>query len=141
MTPLESLPPNEVAPLGGRTAGTLRREAEAAGHRFLHADCCEAQDKPGVMAALGRGLVLPACFGANLDALYDCLTDLEPEPGAAAPGLVVVVEHLPSAPGFDADQRAALLEVLCDAAAEFAGRGVAFRAFWSLSRGARSALP
>jgi RNAse (barnase) inhibitor barstar len=141
MTPLESLPPNAVAPLAGRTASTLRREAQAAGHRFLHADCCDAHDKPGVMAALGRGLVLPGCFGANLDALYDCLTDLEPAPGAAAPGLVLVVEHLPGSPGFGAEQRDALLEVLRDVAAEFAGRGVAFRAFWSLSRGAGSAPP
>ncbi|RPH44030.1 MAG: barnase inhibitor [Burkholderiales bacterium] len=140
MTPLESLPPNAVEPLADRKVAALRRLARASGQRFLHADCADARDKAGVMSALARGFGLPAHFGANLDALYDCLTDLEPEPGASAPGLVLVVEHLPRAPGFGDEARDALLEVFRDAADGFAERGVAFRAFWSLS-GARRAPP
>ena len=141
MTPLESLPPNALERLADRRIATLRREAQAAGQRFLHADCSEARDKAGVMAALARGFALPSHFGANLDALYDCLTDLEPEPGARVPGLVLVLERLPGPPGFDDDARDALLEVFRDAADAFGERGVAFRTFWSVSRGARPAPP
>jgi RNAse (barnase) inhibitor barstar len=141
MTPLESLPPNAVERLADRRPATLRRQAHEAGQRFLHADCSGARDKAGVMAALARGFALPSHFGANLDALYDSLTDLEPEPGARAPGLVLVVERLPGPPGFDADARDALLDVFRDAADAFGERGVAFRTFWSVSRGARPASP
>jgi RNAse (barnase) inhibitor barstar len=141
MTPLESLPPNAVERLADRRPATLRRQAHAAGQHFLHADCSEAGDKAGVLAALARGFALPAHFGSNLDALYDCLTDLEPKSGASAPGLVLVVERLPGPPGFDDDARDALLDVFRDAAETFGERGVAFRTFWSVSRGVRPAPP
>ncbi|MFN9771216.1 MAG: barstar family protein [Burkholderiales bacterium] len=137
MTALDRLPAQAVLPLGARRPDALRRQAERAGHRWLHADCSAAHDKAGVMAALASGLVLPAHFGANLDALYDCLTDLEPSQGAAGPGLVLLVDGLPDGPGFDAGQREALLDVLRDAADRFAERGIAFRAFHSVRRGAR----
>jgi RNAse (barnase) inhibitor barstar len=135
MTAFDRLPPQAVLPLGRRRPDALRRAAEGAGHRWLHADCTGAGDKAGVMAALARGFALPRHFGANLDALYDCVTDLEPGRGPAGPGLVLLVEHLPEGPGFDAGQRDALLEVFRDAADWFAERGVAFRVFHSVSRG------
>ncbi|MEI7447258.1 MAG: barstar family protein [Burkholderiales bacterium] len=138
MTALASLPPQAVLPLGRRRVETLRRAAQTAGHRWLHADCAGAADKAGTMAALAAGLALPDWFGANLDALYDCLTDLEPLPDAPAPGLVLVVEHLPASPGLPDDEREALLDVFRDAADRFAERGVAFRTFWSLSGPARA---
>jgi RNAse (barnase) inhibitor barstar len=141
MTPLESLPPNAVERLADRRPAMLRSQAHAACQRFLHADCTEARDKAGVMAALARGFALPSHFGSNLDALYDCLTELEPQPGVSAPGLVVVVERLPGPPGFEDDARDALLDVFRDAAETFGERGVAFRTFWSVSRGARPAPP
>jgi RNAse (barnase) inhibitor barstar len=137
MTALDRLPAQAVLPLGARRPDALRRQAARAGHRFLHADCSAAHDKAGVMAALARGFALPAHFGANLDALYDCVTDLEPGQGAAGPGLVLLVEGLPDGSGFDVEQREALLDVLRDAADRFAERGIAFRAFHSVSHGAR----
>lgn len=132
MTELSKLPPQAVVPLQARRPDALRREARAAKQRFLHADCGEAVDKAGVMAALARGLKLPKWFGANLDALYDCVTDLEPAAGGEPPGLVVVVEHLPDGPSFDDAAREALLAVFEDAADDFAGRGIAYRVFWSV---------
>ena len=77
--------PAATSYLADRRPEMLRRQAHEAGQRFLHADCSGARDKAGVMAALARGFALPSHFGANLDALYDSLTDLEPEPGARAP--------------------------------------------------------
>ncbi|HYF59475.1 MAG TPA: barstar family protein [Burkholderiaceae bacterium] len=131
---LDDLPPNAVLPLDGRDPEALERAARAAGQRWLRADCARATDKAGVMAALALGFGLPPHFGRNLDALYDCLTELEPESDAPGAGIVLLVEHLPGAPGFDAGQREALLEVLRDAAEDFADRGLAFRAYWSDAR-------
>jgi RNAse (barnase) inhibitor barstar len=132
MSALSNLPAQAVLPLGEYRLADLERQAAAAEQRWLHADCAQATDKAGVMAALARGFSLPAYFGANLDALYDCLTDLEPLPDARHPGLVLVVEGLPDGPGFDPEQRDALLDVFRDAADDFVDRQVAFRVFYSL---------
>jgi RNAse (barnase) inhibitor barstar len=139
MTAFDRLPAQAVLPLGARRPDALRRRAEQAGHRWLQADCAGARDKAGVMAALARGFGLPDWFGANLDALYDCVTDLEPGQGASGAGLALLVEHLPDGPSFDAAQRDALLDVFRDAADHFAARGIAFRVFHSVGRGAPSA--
>lgn len=126
-----------VTPLGRRGVAALEARARREGRRWMHADCAAADDKAGVMAALARGFGLPAHFGANLDALYDCMTDLEAAAGAR--GFTIVVEHLPTGPSFDDPQREALLEVFSDAAAYHAGRGTPFALYWSLGRGGRSA--
>jgi len=133
MTALSNLPPTVVLPLGSQDLRALEREAALAGHRWLLADCAGSADKAGVMAALARGLRLPKYFGANLDALYDCVTELKPRRGAGPPGLVLVVANLPDAPGLSGHERDALLEVFRDAADDFAGRGIAFRVFYSVS--------
>jgi RNAse (barnase) inhibitor barstar len=58
------------------------------GHRL---DLSGVRDKAGFMAACARDLALPDYFGANWDALWDCLTDetLLPDPGRR----LVVVDH------------------------------------------------
>ncbi len=134
MSAFDELPRQAVLPLGTRRPDTLRRHAERAGHRWLRADCADARDKAGVMAAIARGFGLPPYFGGNLDALYDCVTDLEPGTGPSGPGLVLLLEGLPDGPAFDAGQRDALLDVFRDAADFQAERGVAFRVFHSVSR-------
>jgi hypothetical protein len=139
MSAFDRLPAQAVLPLGTRRPDALRRHAERAGHRWLHADCSAARDKAAVMAAIARGFALPPHFGANLDALYDCVTDLEPGRGASGPGLALLVEGLPDGPGFDAAERESLLEVFRDAADFHAQRGVAFRVFHSVSRAAPTA--
>jgi RNAse (barnase) inhibitor barstar len=135
MTAFGNLPPQTVVPLGTRLPADLERHAKHAGHGWLYADCAGTRDKAGVMAALASGFKLPKHFGANLDALYDCLTDLEPPttPAGGGPGWVLVVEHLPDGPKFDTERRDSLLEVFSDAAEHFAGLDVAFRVFWSVS--------
>ena len=138
---LGRLPPQAVLPLGERRPADLARQARRTGQLWLHADCTGARDKAGVMAALGAGLALPAHFGANLDALYDCLTDLEPPAGARRPGIAILVEGLPRGPSFDDGQLESLLDVFRDAAQAFAGRPAAFRVFWTLSLCARPASP
>jgi hypothetical protein len=139
MSAFEELPAQAVLALGNRRPETLRRYAERAGHRWLHADCSGANDKSDVMAAIARGFGLPPHFGGNLDALYDCVTDLEPGQGPSGPGLALCVEGLPAGPAFDSAQRDALLDVFRDAADFHAERGVAFRVFHSVRRVARTA--
>jgi RNAse (barnase) inhibitor barstar len=133
MTALSTLPAQAVLPLGSLRVQELERDARRMGQRWLRADCADAHDKAGVMSALGRGWRLPKHFGANLDALYDCITDLQPKRDTPQPGIVLVVEHLPDGPGFDAVQRDALLDVFRDAAEHFSDLDTAFRVLYSIS--------
>jgi RNAse (barnase) inhibitor barstar len=133
MNTLSSLPAQAVVLLGSLRVPDLEREARQTGQRWLRADCADASDKAGVLNALGRGWRLPKHFGANLDALYDCITDLQPRPDTPQPGIVLVVEHLPDGPGFDAVQRDSLLEVFRDAADYFSDLDTAFRVLYSVS--------
>jgi RNAse (barnase) inhibitor barstar len=126
--PVESLPAQTVRRLGGYHLAELRRWADAAGHQFVLAECSDCVDKQAVLAAIGRAFAFPEWYGANLDALFDCLTDL-PERGA--PGWIVVLARLPDEPGFDAEDRAKLLDVFRDAAEDFAQRRVGLRVFHS----------
>lgn len=42
----------------------------------IRLDGARLQDREEAMEQLGRALALPEWWGRNLDALYDCLTDL-----------------------------------------------------------------
>ena len=77
-----------------------------------------------------RRSLFPAHFGKNLDALYDCMTDLVHKAGPQ-PGFVVVLEQLPDNPRFDREAREQLLDVFRDAADFWAERKVPFRCFYS----------
>jgi hypothetical protein len=133
MSAFSNIPPQAVLPLGAYDLPELRRSAMRAEQRLLHADCSQAQDKDGVMEALARAFALPAHFGRNLDALYDCVTDLVPLPEADQPGFVVILENLPAASEGDFD-RDALLDVFRDAADFFFDKGTAFRVFYSVRK-------
>ena len=74
--------------------------------------------------------MFPVHFGKNLDALYDCMTDLVHKAGSQ-PGFVVVLEQLPDNPRFDREAREQLLDVFRDAADFWAERKIAFRCFYS----------
>ena len=125
---LDALPAQTVRRLGAYEIDELRRWAAEHGHRFVLAECSDCVDKESLLRSLGRAFDLPEWYGANLDALYDCLTDL---PERSAAGWVVVLARLPHAPGFAAGERDALLEVFRDAAGHFAKRGVGLRVFYS----------
>lgn len=125
-TSLADLPSNAVRPLAALSVDTLRTWAHAAQHRFVHVSLQGLPDRRQMLVAIGRALELPAWFGANLDALYDSLTDLPDR--IDAPGFVVVLDGLRH--GSHADDTAALLDVFRDAAEDFAGRGLALRVFY-----------
>lgn len=141
MTALSNMPAQAMLPLGAYDLDDLLRNASRSSQRVLKADFSGVLDKDGVLARLGESFELPAYFGGNLDALYDCLTDLQPASGADQPGFVVVLQGLPSSTKFDRDQRDALLDVFREAADFFYDKGVAFRVFYSVTdpRAARTA--
>lgn len=123
---LTDLPSNAVRPLGALHVDTLRTWAHAAQHHFVHVSLQGKTDRRQMLVEIGRALELPAWFGANLDALYDSLTDLPDR--ITVPGFVIVLDGMQH--GAQSDENAALLDVFRDAAEDFAGRGLAFRVFY-----------
>jgi hypothetical protein len=131
MSAFSNIPPQAVLPLGAYDLAELRSSARRADQRLLHADFSGVEDKAGVMDELARAFSLPKHFGRNLDALYDCVTDLAPLPEADQPGFVVILESLPGAGDLDRD---ALLDVFRDAADFFFDKATAFRVFYSVRK-------
>ena len=83
-----------------------------------------------VLEGIAESFLFPTHFGKNLDALYDCMTDLVHKSGSQ-PGFVVVLEQLPDNPRFDREAREQLLDVFRDAADFWAERRIPFRCFYS----------
>ena len=88
------------------------------------------EDKQEVLESIAQSFLFPAHFGKNLDALYDCMTDLVHRAGQQ-PGFVVVLEQLPDNPRFDREAREQLLDVFRDAADFWGERRIPFRCFYS----------
>lgn len=134
MSALSNIPRHAVLPLGAYDRNGLIRAAQQTDQVLLDCDCSHADSKAEVLAALGKGLQLPDYYGKNLDALYDCLTDLEPSEDASKPGFVLLIENLPDASQLPNDDRDALLDVFRDAADHFYDNDVAFRVFYSVRK-------
>ncbi len=134
MSVLSNIPAQAVLPLNAYDLAGLKRAAEASDQVFMHADCSEASDKKSVLAAIGRGFEFPEHFGMNLDALYDCLTDLVANRRADKPGFLIVLERLAADDKLNVKARNALLDVFRDAADFFDDQGTAFRVFYSVIR-------
>lgn len=126
---LDDLPAHCVRPLGVLAPASLRQWADQAQHRYVEIDCSGLQDRKAVLTAIGRALSFPDWYGANLDALYDCLTDLAQE--GRAPGWVLLLLRLPYTADFDVEARDALIDVFRDAAERFADEGMALRVFYT----------
>jgi RNAse (barnase) inhibitor barstar len=132
MTAFTNIPPHAVLPLGAYDLEELRRCARRADQRLLYADLSGTSTKAEVLDALAKALELPGHFGHNLDALYDCITDLKPLPDAEQPGFVVILRNMPDTGSLSAEDRAALLDIFRDAAEFFFDRDTAFRMFYSV---------
>ena len=132
MTAFTNIPPHAVLPLGAYDLDELRRCARRADQRLLFADLSGASSKADVLDALGKAFELPAHFGKNMDALYDCITDLKPLSDAEQPGFVVILKNMPDTASLSAEDRAALLDIFRDAAEFFFDRDTAFRMFYSV---------
>lgn len=127
--PFASLPAHVVRPLAPLDREALRRWARAGGQHYVEVDLESARDRKEALRAIGRALDFPAWYGANLDALYDCLTDLPERVAGSAAGWNVVLHGWPPPERMDADQRAALLDVFRDALDAFSAAGLPLRVF------------
>jgi RNAse (barnase) inhibitor barstar len=127
---LQTIRPNLVQAIRAYRVDDLMTAAHAAGQHFLYANLLSAQSKQDVLDGIAQSFLFPAHFGKNLDALFDCMTDLVHKSGQQ-PGFVVVLEQLPDNPRFDREAREQLLEVFRDAAEYWGERRIPFRCFYS----------
>ena len=127
---LQTVRPNIVQSIRAYRVDDLMQAAQQADQHFLYANLTMAQSKQEVLEGIAEAFLFPTHFGKNLDALYDCMTDLVQKAGAQ-PGFVVVLEQLPDNPRFDREAREQLLDVFRDAADYWAERKVPFRCFYS----------
>jgi len=127
---LQTIRPNLVQAIRAYRVDDLMQAAESAGQHFLYANLAEAQSKQEVLDGLAQAFTFPPHFGKNLDALYDCMTDLVHKSGQQ-PGFVVVLEQIPDNARFDREAREQLLEVFRDAAEYWGERRIPFRCFYS----------
>jgi RNAse (barnase) inhibitor barstar len=127
---LQTVRPNIVQSIRAYSVAELMQAAAEAGQHFLYANTANAQSKQEVLEGIAEAFTFPAHFGKNLDALYDCMTDLVHKAGSQ-PGFVVVLEQLPDNPRFDRETREQLLDVFRDAADFWAERKIPFRCFYS----------
>jgi RNAse (barnase) inhibitor barstar len=127
---LQTVRPNIVQSIRAFRVEDLMEAALGADQHFLYANLTAAQSKQDVLENIAQAFMFPAHFGKNLDALYDCMTDLVSKAGSQ-PGFVVVLEQLPDNPRFDREAREQLLDVFRDAADFWAERRIPFRCFYS----------
>jgi RNAse (barnase) inhibitor barstar len=127
---LQSVRPNIVQAIRAYRVDDLMRAAQDSGQHFLFANLGDAQSKQEVLEGIATSFLFPAHYGKNLDALYDCMTDLVHKAGPQ-PGFVVVLEQIPDNSKFDRESREQLLDVFRDAADFWGERKVAFRCFYS----------
>jgi RNAse (barnase) inhibitor barstar len=112
---LQTVRPNIVQSIRAYRIEELRDFALEASQHFLYANLGNAQSKQEVLEGIAEAFLFPAHFGKNLDALYDCMTDMVHKSGTQ-PGFIVVLEQLPDNPRFDREAREQLLDVFRDAA-------------------------
>lgn len=112
-------------PFGPHTGAALCALARSLGLHGVRIDLGGCSDEEGVFERVATALAFPDWFGANWDALFDCLNDLSWLPSR---GYVLVFEHAGGL-GDEAPQvLESLRQLLIESAAEWRDRGVTFRA-------------
>jgi RNAse (barnase) inhibitor barstar len=91
----------------------IEMDALSAGFRVVKANLCKALSMHEALLQLGAALNFPKWYGANFDALYDCLTDPDWQP---AKGHVLLINGLAHLHSSDPADCATLIEVLQAAA-------------------------
>jgi RNAse (barnase) inhibitor barstar len=127
---LKGVRPNIVQSIRAFRVQDLQDAARALGQHFLYANLANAQSKQDVLDLLAQQFILPAHFGKNFDALYDCMTDPVHKSGPQ-PGFIVVLEQIPANAKFDKEAREQLLDIFRDTADYWAERKIPFRCFYS----------
>ncbi len=113
--------PIRIGRLRPGEAAELCTAAQQSGFVCLRTDLSGCSDKQGLLECLARDLGFPEWFGRNWDALSDCLSDLDWQP--AAEGYVLILEHAGELGASEAATLSMALEILRDAAEDWARRG------------------
>ena len=129
-TPLKGVRSNIVQSIRAFRVQHLQDSARSLGQHFLYANLATAQTKQDVLDLIAQQFMLPAHFGKNFDALYDCMTDPLHKSGPQ-PGFIVVLEQIPATVKFDKEAREQLLDIFRDTADYWADRKIPFRCFYS----------
>jgi len=116
----------------------IRRSAQQLGYACLQADLCGQGDVPAALHQLGTDLSLPDWYGANFDALSDCLTDLGWQ---EAPGYVLLITGADDLCAADADGFATLNDVFSGVVESWREQGVPFWVFYDLRADGLATLP
>jgi RNAse (barnase) inhibitor barstar len=130
--PLRTVKPNIVQSIRAHRVPDLQAAATELGHHFLYASLGDAQSKQDVLDTIAAAFKLPAHFGKNYDALYDCMTDPLHKSGTQ-PGFIVVLEHIPAHVKFDKEAREQLLDIFRDVSEYWHDRKIPFRCFYSFA--------
>lgn len=101
-------------------------------------DLGDVRELEPALRAIGRLLEFPDWYGANLDALHDCLTDLS---WCAAAGYVLVIRGGDTLRASDPEGFQALCDVLGAAAEAWQDDGVAFWVLFDLAADGLAAFP
>ena len=125
---LQTVRPNIVQAIRAYRVEDLMQAAQDAGQHFLYADLSPAETKQDVLELIASNFLFPAHFGKNMEALYDCMTNLVHKSGTQ-PGFVVVLDQLPDHAKVDREAREQLLDVFREAADFWAERKVSFRCY------------
>lgn len=91
----------------------IEKIARQHGSRLLAVDLSQSDSREQVLYMLGQALAFPAWYGANFDALHDCLSD---DTWRGKHGSIVLLGGLVRLRQADPDSYATLLEVLASAA-------------------------
>lgn len=114
--------PNGLLTLSPALADGLESAADALGRHFVSLSLGDAADKEEILTQFARALDMPRWFGANWDALYDCLTDLSWLPDGAF--TVAISGAVP-----DPETRETLRQILEDACQAWQQDGKPFHVF------------
>jgi hypothetical protein len=106
--------------------GVIEKVTELLGYPCFRVDLGNCANLGEVLTAFGHDLLFPEWYGANLDALSDCLTDLS---WREATGYVLCITGADTASVED-QGLAALNDVLASVVDEWRTRGVAFWVFY-----------
>lgn len=112
--------------IDARDAGPMAEAAASLDYAIARVDLSGCRDKADALARIGKALSFPGWFGANWDALADCLGDLS---WLLAPGYLLLIEHSGTWHTAQSDEFDTLLAILNEAAQEWRERNVAF---WAL---------
>ena len=123
-------------PRGGQKM--LVQAAEAQHYACLSADLGDADNMAGALAALGRELKFPDWYGANLDALHDCLTDLS---WCEAPGYVLMLRGGDRLHAHEPEAFTTLTEVLGSVVGAWREQQLPFWVFFDLRADGLPTLP